>query len=83
MAFTWSEPRYTSETAIQHLQEAVKELLKGAGPRPWCSICKTNQFHYEDEVVEQETPEEAMAPFIKNALATVRVEWHDTDFRNN
>jgi hypothetical protein len=83
MAFSWHEPSYTAETAVQHLKEAVEELIKGAGPRPWCSICKTNQFHYEDEVADEETAEAAMGPFIQKALASVRVQFVRPDFSNN
>lgn len=81
MAFSWQEPSYTAETAVQHLQETVEELLKGAGPRPWCSVCKSREFHYQDEVAEQETVEAAVAPLIKRVLATVRLKI--ANFRNN
>lgn len=59
LAITWADPEFTSGDAEAHLKIFVESLIETNTINPWCGICGSRNFRYEDGVTRYRTMKEA------------------------
>ena len=72
---------YESETGdaipeiLEGLKDGVAALIAGRGMNPWCGLCHSREWRYEDQATRFQTMEEA-TPYLreqaKNQLVTAQ-----------
>jgi hypothetical protein len=65
IAFAWEEPDQTPESAIDKIKEVISHAVEQKILNPWCAICDSYDFIYEDGITRFMSMEEAI-PHIRD-----------------
>lgn len=68
LAVAYDDAKTTGKEALELFQSAVLMAVEGAGLNPWCGLCQSQDWFYEDGVTRFTTLEEAK-PFLKQCEA--------------
>jgi hypothetical protein len=66
IAFAYDTSEGPPEKFLTDLQAAVEEAVRTKALNPWCGICNSRVFHYEDGATPFHSMEEAK-PYLKAA----------------
>ncbi len=63
MAYVYDDAEVTPERARYALAETLTAAIIEGPLNPWCGLCNSRSFHYEDAVTPFRTMEEALPHF--------------------
>lgn len=66
-ALAWEESDQTSaESSQASLKNAIDEAIEQKSLNPWCGLCNSTEFHYEDALTPFQSWQEAV-PLLRQA----------------